>query len=320
MGYLQTIIILGGINLIAVLGLAILTGYTGLFSIGHAGFMALGGYMAAILVKEAHMPLLVALVGGGLFAGLCSFIIGYPAFRSRLRGDYFAIATLGFSEAIRLILNNVMSIPNTISMSFHGQTLFALKFMEKPIKVGGSFGYMGLPSLDTMTFLPAWLLVTILASITVYLTHMFVTSQYGKNCIAVAQDEVAAQMMGVNLLRTKLTALFVSTFFTGVAGGLMAFFFAYLTPSTFNIPRSSDLLAAVVFGGIQSIIGPAITSLVLVAVPQLLLTFAEYRLIAYGLLFVVVMIFRPQGLLGYVEMRREWLWFWKRQPAKATEK
>ena len=98
MGYINAIIILGGINIIASLGVAILTGYTGLFTIGHAGFMALGGYMSAVMVKEFSIPFPIALLIGGAFAGVCSFIIGYPAFRSRLRGDYFAIATLGFSE------------------------------------------------------------------------------------------------------------------------------------------------------------------------------------------------------------------------------
>lgn len=281
MGYLNAIIILGGINIIAALGVAIITGYTGLFTIGHAGFMALGGYACAILVTTFHVPFAIALIAGGLFAGLCSFIIGVPAFRSQLRGDYFAIATLGLSEAIRLILNTTYKV------------------------VGGAFGFMGMSNLTTV---PVVIIAVILA---LFFAHMFVTSQYGKNCIAISQDEVAAQMMGVNLLRTKLIALFISAFYAGVAGGLMGFYMAYLSPSFFTITRSSDLLAAVVFGGIQSLIGPTITAFVLVAVPELLRVFSEWRLIVYGLLFVIIMLFRPQGLLGYVEMnfafaRRWW--------------
>ena len=276
MGYLEAIIILSGINIIAVLGVSILTGYTGLFTIGHAGFMALGGYMSAVMVKEFHLPVILALLIGGFFAGLCSFIIGYPSFRSQLRGDYFAIATLGFSEAIRLVLNNTKTIG--------------------PLNIGGAFGYMNIPSATTVPMVVGVLLVGL------YLAHMFVTSQFGKNCIAVSQDETAAQMMGVSLLRTKLIALFVSAFYAGVAGGLMGFYFAYLSPSFFTITQSSNLLAAVVFGGIQSLIGPVITAFVLIAIPQLLLVFAEWRLVIYGFLFVIVMIFRPQGLLGYVEM------------------
>jgi len=307
-GYFQNISVLAGITLIATLGVAILTGYTGLFTIGHAGFMAVGGYVAAILVKEAHLNLLFALVLGGVFAGFASFIIGYPAFRSRLRGDYFAIATLGFAEAIRLLLNNVNRIGS--------------------IKLGGSFGYMDIPTLNAQswTWLPqdGWasvIIVAIFSVATMAMTHMFVTSQYGKNCIAVAQDEVAAQMMGVDLLRTKMMALFISAFFAGLAGGLMAFYYGYLTPGFFLITRSSDLLAGVVFGGMQSIIGPTITSIVLVAVPEVLRTIAEYRLIGYGLFFVIVMIFRPQGLLGYVQINFDFVRrFWRREPSTASGK
>lgn len=276
MGYLNALLILGGINVIAALGVSILTGYTGLFTIGHAGFMALGGYASAILVKELNMPIWLALIFGGIFAGLCSFIIGYPSFRSRLRGDYFAIATLGFAESVRLLLNNTKEIG--------------------PLKTGGAFGYMGMPS---ATDLP---LVLVILAMALFFAHMFVTSQYGKNCIAIAQDEVAAQMMGVDLLKTKLTALFISAFYAGVAGGLLGFYMQYQSPSFYTIQKSSDLLAAVVFGGTQSLIGPFLTALILIAIPQLLLFLAEWRLVIYGVLFVVVMIFRPQGLLGYVEM------------------
>jgi branched-chain amino acid transport system permease protein len=294
MGYINAIIILGGINIIASLGVAILTGYTGLFTIGHAGFMALGGYMSAIMVKEFNIPFPIALLIGGTFAGLCSFIIGYPAFRSRLRGDYFAIATLGFSESIRLLLNNVKALGS--------------------ITLGGAFGYMNIPSHTDV------LVVVVTVLVALYFAHMFVTSQYGKNCIAISQDEVAAQMMGVNLLKTKLTALFISAFYAGVAGGLLGFYFAYLSPSFFTTTKSSDLLAAVVFGGIQSLIGPVITGFILVMVPELLRSFAEWRLIIYGFLFVIVMIFRPQGLLGYVQMNLTFmsvLWkkiFHRKQP------
>lgn len=282
MGYINAIIILGGINIIAALGVAILTGYTGLFTIGHAGFMALGGYFSAILIKHFSVPFPLALLAGGLVAAVLSLIIGYPSFRSRLRGDYFAIATLGFSEAIRLILNNIKEIG--------------------PVKVGGAFGY-SIPSTPNSIIL---LVVLISVALALFFAHMFVTSQYGKNCIAVSQDEVAAEMMGVNLLKTKLIALFISAFYAGVAGGLFGMFFAYQSPSFYTITQSSNLLAAVVFGGIQSLIGPFITSFVLVAAPQVLLFLEEWRLIAYGFLFVLVMVFRPQGLLGYVEMNFNW--------------
>jgi branched-chain amino acid transport system permease protein len=300
MGYLQAITILSGCNLLAVLGMAVLTGYTGLFSIGHAGFMALGAYMGGILAKELGWHLVPCLIGAGAFAGFISLGIGYPAFRSRLRGDYFAIATLGFAEALRLLLNNIHSIGK--------------------INLGGAYGYMDLPLLKNMTFLPDWAVVVIVCLVALYLSHMFVTSQYGMNCIAVRQDESAAEMMGVDLMSTKLLALFVSAFLAAMGGALLAFYFGYINPSFFAIQRSSDLLASVVFGGIQSLIGPFITAILIVAVPQLLLTFALYRFIVYGLLFVVVMVFRPQGLFGYVQMNFDWITrLWRRKPPVAME-
>jgi branched-chain amino acid transport system permease protein len=279
MGYINTIVILGGISVIAALGVAILTGYTGLFSIGHSAFMALGGYFAAFVFMKFQVPYPLALVLGGLFAGACSLIIGVPTFRSNLTGDYFAIATFGFAEAIRLLLNNTYK------------------------SIGGAFGFTGIPQLTT---LPIVLISVVLA---VFFAHSFVTSQYGKNCIAVKQDALAAQMMGVNLLKTKLISLFISAFFAGVAGGLFGFYMAYLVPSMFGATRSYDLLAAVVFGGMQSLIGPALAAFVLVAVPELLRFFTEWRLIIYGMLFVIIMIFKPQGLLGYTEMNFTYSWW-----------
>lgn len=278
MSYLSTVLILGCINLVAALGLAILTGYTGLFSIGHAGFMAVGGYSAAILYLSCHFPFWLALPAGGLIAGFSSLIIGYPAFRGQLRGDYFAIATLGFSETIRLLLNTTY-------------TLF-----------GGAYGLTGIP---TFTTLPVALGIALLA---LFGAHNLIMSQHGQNFIAVGQDGVAAEMMGVNLLRTKLMALFVSAFYAGVAGGLFGFYMTYLSPNNFGIGRSSDLLAAVVFGGMQSVIGPAAAALLLVGIPELLRFLMDWRLVIYGVLFVVIMVYRPQGLFGYRQMDFSGLW------------
>jgi branched-chain amino acid transport system permease protein len=287
MGYVTAIAILGCINIVAVLGMAILTGYTGLFSIGHAGFMALGGYTAAVLTLYLHVPFWLSVPVGGLVAGLSSFIIGYPAFRSKLRGDYFAIATLGFAEAVRLLLNTTYPI------------------------IRGSYGLIGIPQETT---LPIALVAAVLAFLG---AQSFVTSQHGKNCVALSDDEVAAEMMGVNLLGTKLRALFVSAFYAGVAGGLYAFYMAYLSPSMFSISKSEDLLAAVVFGGMQSIIGPLIVGFLTVAIPELLRSFMSWRLVVYGLLFVIMMIFRPQGLFGHKELDLSGLF--RRKGGKAKE-
>ena len=291
MGYLSTICILSCINIIAVLGLAILTGYTGLFSIGHAGFMAVGAYASAILVIHFGVPFYLALALGGLAAGVSSFIIGFPAFRGagKLRGDYFAIATLGFGEAVRLLLNTTYKY------------------------VGGAYGLTEIPGLTT---LPVALGIALLALLG---AHNLMNSEHGKNCLAVGQDEVAAQMMGVNLFTTKLKALFISAFYAGVAGGLFGFYMTYLSPANFGIGKSSDLLAAVVFGGMQSLIGPVITAFLLVGLPELLRFLMDWRLVIYGILFVVVMVYRPQGMLGYREMSFKWLWaaFRRLRPTKS---
>jgi branched-chain amino acid transport system permease protein len=280
MGYLVTICILSCINIVAVLGMAILTGYTGLFSIGHAGFMAVGAYSSAVLLMDFHVPFYLALLLGGVVAGASSFIIGIPAFRGQgtLRGDYFAIATLGFGEAVRLLLNTTY------------------KFF------GGAYGLTGIPGLTT---LPVALGVALLALLG---AHNLMRSEHGKNCLAVGQDEVAAQMMGVNLFVTKLKALFISAFYAGVAGGLFGFYMTYLSPGNFGIGKSSDLLAAVVFGGMQSLVGPVVTAALLVGLPELLRFLMDWRLVIYGILFVVVMVYRPQGMLGYRELSFRWFW------------
>ncbi|MHB8946752.1 MAG: branched-chain amino acid ABC transporter permease, partial [Bacillota bacterium] len=249
MGYLNSILILGGINVLAVVGVAVLTGYTGLFTIGHAAFMAIGGYTAAVLVVKLGQPFWLALVAAGSVAAVSSLIVGYPSLRSKLKGDYFAIAMLGFGEAVRLLLNNTYKVIN------------------------GAIGFTGIPLLTTST------LVVVLDIVGIILVRNFVISQYGKNCVAIREQEVAAELMGIDVLKTKLWALGISAFYGGVAGGLFGFYMTYLAPGMFTSQKSSDLLAGVVFGGMSSITGPVLAAFLLVVLPELLRFLFVWRLV-----------------------------------------
>ena len=272
MEYIKSLLIMGCINIVAVCGMVLLTGYTGIFSMGHAGFMAIGGYAATILYMYLGVPYIFAVLLGGIAAGFISIIVGYPTLKGKLRGDYFAIATLGFGEIVKLIVANT-----------------------KPI-LGGA---IGIPNIPKKTTLGITLIFTVLGVIFI---RNYIKSHYGKNCIAVQQQEVAAEMIGINVLKVKLTSLIISAIYAGVAGAMFVFLATYISPATFTQFKSTDLTTAVVMGGVQSISGPLIAAFILVLIPEFLRFMVEWRLVIYGLILVVVMLFKPEGLLGYREI------------------
>ena len=259
-------------NIIAVVGLALLTGYTGMFSLGHAGFMCIGAYTAVLLNKYLMIPYIFALILGGCAATLISLIIGYPTLRNKLRGDYFAICMLGFGTVVRLILNN----------------------MNNPV-TNGALGITNIPKLTTLW--SALLLTVVL----VYFMWNFVHSQYGKNCVAVQQQEIAAEMMGVSIVRTKLLSFAISAFYCGIAGGLLGFWLQYIAPASFSDTRSNDFLATLVTGGTNSITGPVLAAAILTSMLEYLRFLVNWRLVVYGLLYILIMRFRPEGIMGYKE-------------------
>lgn len=271
MHYITSIAILAGINIIIVSGLTILTGFTGMFSMGHAGFMAIGGYTAAVLNMYLHIPFLLALVLGGLVAAVSSLIVGIPTIKSRLTGDCFAIAMLGFGEAVRLLISNTYPVLN------------------------GALGLTGIPKKTTIY------VVIFIVVVTIYLVRNYLRSHYGKNCVAVQQQEIAAEMMGVDIARTKLWSLVLSAFFAGIGGGLYGFYMTGLYPINFAQAKSTDLIAAVVFGGTNTVTGPVVAAALLVLLPELLRVFSKWRLVLYGVMFVALMRFKPEGLWGYRE-------------------
>ena len=272
MGYLQGILILIGINIVAVCGVIILTGYTGLFSLGHAGFVSIGAYFSAVLCKDFGVPFILAMVLGGLVAALSSVIVGYPTLRGKLKGDYFAIAMMGFAEAIRLLFSNIYPYFN------------------------GALGLSGIPKKITLGN------ALLFAAVVIFFTYQYVHSQHGRLALSIREQEVAAELIGVNVTKEKMKSLMISAFLCGVSGGMTAFYYTYMTPNTFSAEVSNNMLSAVVFGGMGSISGPVIASAILTAIPEVLRAVARWRLVIYGLLMVVVMLFRPEGLLGNREL------------------
>lgn len=269
--YIQGVLTLALINVISVVGLSIFTGFTGLFSLGHAAFIAIGAYTAAISTYFYNVNFFVALIMGGLMSGMVSLIIGVPTLRAKLRSDYFAIATLGFGEAVRVILENL------------------------PITQGAR----GLPGIDANSTFPV---VLIVAVIVIIIARNFVLSKYGRMAIAVREDFTAAEMMGINLFTTRLRSLFFSAVCAGVGGGLFAHYISFIQPSMFTNVQSTLLTASVVAGGMGSITGPIIAALIFAAIPEVLRVANMWRLVAYGFVLVSIMVFRPQGILGYKEL------------------
>jgi branched-chain amino acid transport system permease protein len=224
MDYVLSVVTLAVINMIAVLGLSIFTGFTGLFSFGHAAFVGIGAYVSAILTYYYFVPFPLALAAGIAAAAAVSLVIGVPTLRAKLRSDYFAIAILGFGEALRVILEN-LDITN---------------------------GARGLPGIDPFTTLPIAVLALV---VSVWVARNFLTSRFGAACIAIREDPVAAEMAGVNLFRTRLLSLVVSAALCGLSGGLLAHYLSFIQPVMFTLTQSTMLLAAVIAGGIGSVSG-----------------------------------------------------------------
>lgn len=273
MGYVEGIMISACINIVCVAGLAILTGYTGLFSMGHACFLCLGAYTAGILTKYYGIPYFIALLAGGTVAGVFSLMIGIPTLRGKMSADCFTIATYGFGEATRVVMANI----------------------SHPY-IGGALGLSGLESLTT---LPR---AMVLALIAICLARNFAKSQHGKIAIAVKNHPDASELIGVNIFHEKLKALAISAFFCGVGGGMMAHYYTYIVPNIFGGTMSTNLLTAVVLGGVCSVTGPAVATSVLTATPEVLRFMSNWRLPMYGLVLILTMRIRPEGLMAYREL------------------
>jgi branched-chain amino acid transport system permease protein len=286
--YVAQILSFAGINVIIALGLNLISGFTGQLALGHAGFMAIGAYAAAISVMQFHMPILIGILIGGLVTSLFGLVIGFPTLR--LRGDYLAIVTLAFGEIIRVILINLDSL------------------------TGGAAGLKGVPYFisaetikenpDAISWVPVlnfvWITLTVV--LVLALVHNLLHSSYGRAIISVREDEVASGSMGISIFRYKMIAFILSAFIAGVGGGLYAFLFNYLNPTDFNFLRSVDFLIIVVFGGMGSLTGTVVAGYLLTYLQEALRFLQDYRLVIYPLLLIMMMIFRPGGIMGTREM------------------
>jgi branched-chain amino acid transport system permease protein len=280
------------INIVLAVSLNLINGHTGQFSLGHAGFMALGAYSAAsitwamssALQSPALAPLVfvLALVVGGAVAALAGLGVGVPSLR--LRGDYLAIVTLGFGEIIRVLLQTT----DTVARSF-GDSGVA-RWLEQ---MGGASGMKGIYTLTSFGW--AWAM----AAVTVYVVATLVNSTYGRGFIAVHDDEVAASAMGINPTRYKVTAFVIGAFFAGIAGGLYAHHKSFLSPSGFDFMKSIEIVVMVILGGMGRTVGVVIAAILLTVLPEALRGLADYRMILYSLLIIGIMLARPQGLFTF---------------------
>jgi branched-chain amino acid transport system permease protein len=295
MAYYNRIIVMMGINITLAVSLNIINGHAGQFSLGHAGFMAVGAYFAAFASVYYFGPyvekvpegtrhwllqnglLVLAVLLGGAFAAVAGYVVGLPSLR--LRGDYLAIVTLGFGEIIRVLILNID-------------------------KIGGARGFSGIPAWSNFFW------VFFFCGLTILISNRLVNSSVGRAFLAIREDQIAAESMGVDTTKYKVKAFIIGSFLAGVAGGLFAHYTpAYLNPTMFTFIKSFEVIAMVVLGGLGSITGSILAAIILTALPEGLRYVKDYmpggkdpRMVVYSIMLIVLMLTRPQGLFGRREL------------------
>lgn len=265
-------IILICINIILAVSLNLINGYTGQFSIGHAGFMAVGAYTSAIITVKLGLPYELALIVGTVCAGILGFLIGLPTLR--LNGDYLAIATLGLGEIIRICILNIDY-------------------------VGGASGLMGIPRMTNFAYV-FWIMIFV-----IFFIKNFKNSAPGRCCLAIRENEIAADTMGINTTKYKVMAFTLGASFAGTAGALFSHYFFLAHPASFTFMRSFDILTMVVLGGLGSMTGAITGAVLLTFISAYLSDYPEWRMIIYSITLIVLMLRRPQGLFGSAELSRK---------------
>ena len=269
-GYQEGIVILLCINAIAAMGVSILTGFTGIFTLGHAAYMALGAYTTAILTVRYDVHWFPALIAGGIIALIIAWLIGIPTLK--LTGDYYAIASIGLGEAIRLILENWQSFTR------------------------GSRGFPGIDPYTTRIIAVAAFII-----LAIFMLNLL-NGRLGRELKATRDDNIAASFMGFNTTMSKMKALLISAFYCGISGALLGGYMCFIQPSMFDMMKSTELTAVVVFGGLGSMTGTILGSAAITLIMEYFRDISQYRMLIYGLLLVLIMVFRPEGLLGSREI------------------
>ncbi len=265
--FIENMLVTIGINIILATGLNLIIGFAGQFSLGHAGFMAIGAYATAIITQTATTPVgfYLSVFAGIVVSIIAALIVGIPTLR--LRGDYLAIATMGAAEIIRIIINN-MKI------------------------TGGAAGIFNIPQLAS------WPTVYIMVCVTTIIIVNFIHSRGGRAVTSVREDEIAAEAMGINIFKWKLAAFVLGAATAAVAGSLHASFLQTISPNDFGIMESISILIIVVLGGVGSITGTFVAAIVLGVLDTVLQDFGALRMVIYAVALVLIMIFKPSGLLG----------------------
>jgi branched-chain amino acid transport system permease protein len=288
----------------AILGISIyLTLSTGQLSLGNAGFMSIGAYVSALLTLKAGVPLYVAVPIGGAAACLMAAVIGIPT--TRLRGIYLAIATLGFGEVVRVIILNLGITNGALGLS--GIPSMSVMLSKGLASMGLAAGFGGI-SVRQLGSISVILILAMILGFLVFFALRLSTSRLGRAFAAIKADEHAAEVSGIDTRYYKLLAFFMGAFVAGIAGGLAAHVTFYIGPKDFAYHRAVEILLFAVLGGSDVVWGPLLGSVILTLLPEVLRFATEYREMIYGGILVIMMAFRPQGLISEDTLR-----FWQRK-------
>lgn len=266
--YWSRIMITACINIVLATSLNLASGYLGQLTLGHAGFMSVGAYIAALASIYLQTPFIISLIIGAIVAAVIGLIIGMPTLR--LKGDYLCIITLAFNEIIRVIMLN-LKITN------------------------GARGLIGMPM--STDFTSAFISVVV----TIYVIYCIVKSRHGRAIISIKEDETASELAGIPTFYYKIMAFVISAFFAGIAGGLYAHYNGILVPVSFDYNKSVEILVMVVLGGLGNLKGSVVAAIVMTFLPELLRSFSDYRMLLYAVVLIATMIIKEKNLMPHIK-------------------